>query len=58
MNVHFYLNLHPISRIILSIDIYQLVSIFQKKNWLTANNRVKYFIVNTVLKYWNEVVPK
>ena len=58
MNVHFYLNLHPISRIILSIDIYQLVSIFQKKKWLTANNRVKYFIVNTVLKYWNEVVPK
>ena len=30
---------------------------FRKINWLPVNDRVEYCIVDTVFKYWNEMVP-
>ena len=47
--VRFCLNLPPRSHI--------NPSHFIKINWLPVSDRVEYCIVNTIFKYWNEIVP-
>ena len=32
-------------------------SLFKKINWLPASDRMEYYIVNTIFKYWNGIVP-